>query len=168
MNLFTHVRQLPALQSHLWAAGYERFHIEGAKIALAGVPQEDILPVIRGIMRNAEDVPLSTAGGAWAQPSSGQSISPREFKQLLDERSDDPDVVVLDIRTPREFKSGHIRGAQLLDYYSSDFVDKLKRLDREKTYLVYCRSGNRSGKSLKIFERLGFRQVYHLETGIVG
>jgi len=108
------------------------------------------------------------AGGAWAQPSPGQSISPREFKQFVDERSDDPDVVVLDIRTPREFKSGHIRGAQLLDYYSSDFVDKLKRLDREKTYLVYCRSGNRSGKSLKIFERLGFRQVYHLETGIVG
>jgi rhodanese-related sulfurtransferase len=106
--------------------------------------------------------------GGWAQKSSAQSISPREFKQLLDKRSDDPDVVVLDIRTPREFKTGHIRGAQLLDYYSSDFVEKLKRLDREKTYLVYCRSGSRSGKSLKIFKRLGFQRVYHLETGIVG
>ena len=108
------------------------------------------------------------AGGVWAQPSSVQSISPREFNQLLNERSDDPDVVVLDIRTPREFKTGHIRGAQLLDYYSGDFVERLKRLDRGKTYLVYCRSGNRSGKSLKIFKRLGFRRVYHLETGIIG
>jgi rhodanese-related sulfurtransferase len=108
------------------------------------------------------------ASDGWAQKSSGQSISPVEFKQLLDERSDDPDVVVLDIRTPREFKTGHIRGAQLLDYYSSDFVDKLKRLDREKIYLVYCRSGNRSGKSLKIFNRLDFRRVYHLDTGVVG
>ncbi|BBO78255.1 hypothetical protein DSCW_56720 [Desulfosarcina widdelii] len=108
------------------------------------------------------------ADGGWAQKSSAQSISPREFKQLLDERGNDSDVVVLDIRTPREFKSGHIQGAQLLDYYSSDFVEKLKRLDREKTYLVYCRSGNRSGKSLKIFKRLGFQRVYHLETGIVG
>jgi rhodanese-related sulfurtransferase len=75
---------------------------------------------------------------------------------------------VLDIRTPREFKSGHIRGARLLDYYSSDFVERLKRLDREKTYLVYCRSGNRSGKSLTIFKRLGFRRVFHLDTGIAG
>ena len=104
----------------------------------------------------------------WAQKSSGQAISPREFKQLLDQRGDDPDVVVLDIRTPREFKSGHIRGAQLLDYYSSDFVEKLKRLDREKTYLVYCRSGNRSGKSLVIFEKLGFQRAFHLATGING
>jgi len=108
------------------------------------------------------------AGGVWAQTSSVQSISAREFKQLVDERSGDPDVVVLDIRTPREFKSGHILGAQLLDYYSDDFVERLKRMDREKIYLVYCRSGNRSGKSLKIFKRLGFRRVYHLETGIVG
>ncbi|WP_319523689.1 rhodanese-like domain-containing protein [Breoghania sp.] len=108
------------------------------------------------------------AGGVWAQASSGQSISPSEFKKLLDARSDDSDTVLLDIRTPREFKSGHIRGAQLLDYYSSDFVERLKRLDREKTYLVYCRSGNRSGKSLKIFKQLGFRQVYHLDTGILG
>jgi len=108
------------------------------------------------------------AGGVWAQTSSVQSISAREFKQLVDERSDDPDVVVLDIRTPGEFKSGHIREAQLLDYYSDDFVERLKRMDREKIYLVYCRSGNRSGKSLKIFKRLGFRRVYHLETGIVG
>jgi rhodanese-related sulfurtransferase len=106
--------------------------------------------------------------GGWAQKSSTQSISPREFKQLLDKRSNDPDTVLLDIRTPREFKSGHIRGAQLLDYYSSEFVEKLKRLDREKTYLVYCRSGNRSGKSLKIFKRLGFQRVYHLDTGIFG
>ena len=108
------------------------------------------------------------ANGGWAQKSSGQSVSPREFKQLLDERKDDPDVVLLDIRTPKEFKTGHIRGAQLLDYYSGDFVERLKRLDREKTYLVYCRSGNRSGKSLPIFEQLGFRHAYHLESGING
>ena len=78
------------------------------------------------------------------------------------------DVVLLDIRTPAEYKSGHISGAILLDYYASDFVDRLKGLDRDKTYLIYCRSGNRSGKSLAIFEKLGFRHAYHLETGIRG
>ena len=97
-----------------------------------------------------------------------QSVSPRQFKQLLEQHRGNPDVVLLDIRTPREFKQGHIQGAVLLDYYSPDFVGRLKALDRNKTYLVYCRSGNRSGKSLPLFEQLGFRHAYHLETGING
>ncbi len=67
MNLFTHVRQLPALQTHLWASCYQRFGLKGAKIVLLGVPQKDILPVIRDVMERAEDIPHSTAGGAWAQ-----------------------------------------------------------------------------------------------------
>jgi hypothetical protein len=67
MNLHTHVRQLPALQDHLQATCYERFGMVGAKITLLGVPQENILPAIRHVMKNAKDVPLSTEGGAWAQ-----------------------------------------------------------------------------------------------------
>ena len=67
MNLFTHVRQLPALQTHLWASCYQRFGLKGAKIVLLGVPQKDILPVIRDVMERAEDIPHSTAGGAWAR-----------------------------------------------------------------------------------------------------
>ena len=97
-----------------------------------------------------------------------QSVSPRQFKQLLEQHQGNADVVLLDIRTPREFKQGHIQGAVLLDYYSRDFVERLKAFDRGKTYLVYCRSGNRSGKSLPLFEQLGFRHAYHLETGING
>lgn len=66
MNLFTNVRQLPALQTHLWASCYNRFGIKGAKITLLGVPQKDILPIIRKVMKNAKDVPFSDKGGAWA------------------------------------------------------------------------------------------------------
>jgi len=97
-----------------------------------------------------------------------QTISPRQFKALLDGHQDDPDVVLLDVRTPKEFEDGHIQRALLLDYYSSDYVERLKALDRNKTYLVYCRSGNRSGKSLAIFEKLGFRRVYNMDTGVIG
>ncbi|MGV8135717.1 MAG: hypothetical protein AB2L20_10915 [Mangrovibacterium sp.] len=67
MNLFTHVRQLPALQTHLWASCYQRFGIKGAKATIIGVPQKDILPVIRQVMEQAEDIPHSDQGGAWAQ-----------------------------------------------------------------------------------------------------
>ncbi|MFO7714184.1 rhodanese-like domain-containing protein [Desulfosarcina sp.] len=97
-----------------------------------------------------------------------QTISPRQFKALLDQHRDNPDVVLLDIRTPREFADGHIQGALLLDYYASDFVERLKALDKDKTYLIYCRSGNRSGRSLAIFEKLRFPRAYHLDRGVIG
>jgi hypothetical protein len=67
MNLHTNVRQLPALQTHLWASCYSRFGMEGAEITLLGVPQKNILPVIRDVMTHAKDVPFSDMGGAWAQ-----------------------------------------------------------------------------------------------------
>jgi len=67
MNLFTHVRQLPPLQTHLWAQCYARFGFEGAEFVLLGLPQEKNLPVIRDVMTNAKDIPLSREGGAWAQ-----------------------------------------------------------------------------------------------------
>src|SRR5690606_27993144 len=66
MNLFTHVRQLPPLQTHLWATSYKRFGLEGAEITLLGLPQQKTLPTIRDVMLGAKDVPHSDEGGAWA------------------------------------------------------------------------------------------------------
>jgi len=108
------------------------------------------------------------AGMASTDKAVVQAISPRQFKALLDRHKGDTDFVLLDVRTPKEFNNGYIDGALLLDYHSRDFVDRLKALDRNKTYLIYCRSGNRSGKSLVIFEKLGFQHVYHLDTGLIG
>ncbi|MDO5581859.1 MAG: hypothetical protein Q4G69_12080 [Planctomycetia bacterium] len=66
-NVFTHVHQLPALQRALWACAYQRFGYIGARAAVVGVPQKNILPVIRDIMKKAApDVPFSDQGGAWA------------------------------------------------------------------------------------------------------
>ena len=67
MNLFTHVRQLPVLQTHLWASCYERFGMKNAEVTIPGVPQKNILAAIRNVMMNAKDVPFSDKGGAWAQ-----------------------------------------------------------------------------------------------------
>ena len=66
MNLFTHVRQIPALHNELWATCYKRFGMEGAEVTLLGLPQRQILPVIRDVMSEAKDVPFSDKGGAWA------------------------------------------------------------------------------------------------------
>jgi hypothetical protein len=67
MNLFTRVRELPALQSNLWAMCYSRFGIKGGEVTIIGVPQKQILPVIRNVMSEAKDIPHSDKGGAWAQ-----------------------------------------------------------------------------------------------------
>ena len=78
-----------------------------------------------------------------------------------------PDFVIIDVRTPEEFAEGHIENVINLDYYSETFRDELNKLDKNKMYLIYCRSGNRSGKALNIMEELNFREVYNMSGGII-
>lgn len=96
------------------------------------------------------------------------AVSAKEAANLIDKHNGDPDFAILDIRTPGEFQSGHLPNAILIDFYSQEFTDKLSRLDKEKTYLVYCRTGNRSTRSLELFNKLKFQKIYHLSTGIRG
>ncbi len=76
-------------------------------------------------------------------------------------------VTVLDIRTPKEFASKHIAGATNLDFFAGDFTAQLARLDRDKIYLLHCASGNRSRRALPAFEQLGFKEIIHLDGGII-
>ena len=75
-------------------------------------------------------------------------------------------VQVLDVRTAREFQQGHIEGAINIDYYADDFAEQLTALDPNIEYLVHCRSGVRSSKSLAILESIGVKQLIHLDGGI--
>lgn len=77
-------------------------------------------------------------------------------------------VTILDIRTAGEFQAGHIAGAVNIDFQGGNFAAELGKLDRAKPYLVYCRSGNRSGRSLATFEKLGFTKIHHLAAGFNG
>ena len=76
--------------------------------------------------------------------------------------------LLVDVRTAEEFSDGHIEGALNIDYFSATFSDEISNIGLEKPVLVYCRSGNRSGKSMKIMYDLGFKEVYNLEGGIKG
>lgn len=77
------------------------------------------------------------------------------------------DLVVLDVRTPEEFAEGHLADAVLVDFYAADFADQLAALDTDVPYLVYCRSGNRSGETLEVMRRLGFRSAVDVDGGII-
>ncbi|MBT8281439.1 MAG: rhodanese-like domain-containing protein [Muriicola sp.] len=82
--------------------------------------------------------------------------------------SEDPNGVVLDVRTPEEIEEGIIENAMHLDIYTGQaFVDSLKDLDKSKTYFVYCRSGNRSGQACAIMNSLGFEKTFNLQGGIL-
>ena len=96
-----------------------------------------------------------------------QDVSARTAAALIQENQSNPDFIILDIRTPREFKGGHIAGAHNIDFYAQSFAEEFRSLDREKTYLIYCRSGNRSGQLMRAVEKMRFKQVYHMRSGLV-
>lgn len=75
-------------------------------------------------------------------------------------------TVVLDVRTPAEFESGHLKGAVNVNYNAPDFEQQIAKLDRQKPYLVHCAVGGRSTKSLPVLEKLGFQNVRHLDGGL--
>ena len=93
-------------------------------------------------------------------------IGPDEAAAVLLALSTHDDFVLLDIRTPPEIEASHIAGAQMLDYYAPTFRDALAQLDRDITYLIYCRTGNRTGKTMTLMKELGFTRVYDLGGGI--
>ncbi len=96
------------------------------------------------------------------------TISPKQANALVQNQKDNPDFVILDIRTPAEFKSGHLKDAVLIDFYSKDFSKKMNALDKNKTYLIYCRSANRSTKALDRIKDMGFAAVYNMGQGVIG
>ena len=94
------------------------------------------------------------------------AVSSKEAADLIEKHKGDKDFAILDIRTPGEFQSGHLAKSIPIDFHSKNFADQLSRLDKEKTFLIYCRSGNRSTKSLELFKKLKFKKVYHMASGI--
>ncbi|NLT57262.1 MAG: rhodanese-like domain-containing protein [Actinomycetales bacterium] len=76
-------------------------------------------------------------------------------------------VVLLDVRTAQEFAEGHLEGARNIDVQAPDFVQQLQALDNSATYLVYCRTGVRSGVAADQLRAAGFADVTGLAGGIV-
>ena len=77
------------------------------------------------------------------------------------------DVVVLDVRTPEEFNSGHILNAINIDIYNDYFNSDISTLDKSKSYAVYCRSGKRSVDASNEMDSIGFKTTYNLTGGII-
>jgi rhodanese-related sulfurtransferase len=73
---------------------------------------------------------------------------------------------IIDLRTTKEIESkGKIKGSAQLDYLAKDSEEQIKKLDKNKTYLIYCAGGGRSSEAAELMQKLGFKEVVNLEKG---
>ena len=89
-----------------------------------------------------------------------QDVNKEQVNNLLDKQ-----VMVIDIRTEKEFKEGNINTSFNLDFQKREFIDSLENLNKEKEYIIYCASGNRSLKASHVMKSLGFKTIYNYKKG---
>lgn len=101
--------------------------------------------------------------GLLTNAQTGKDVDAATFKKLIEEKKGE----LIDLRTPDEIKTkGKIKGAQEIDFLALDAEDKIKKLDKKKTYLIYCAGGGRSGDCKDLMVKEGFKEVINLAKGI--
>ncbi len=90
-------------------------------------------------------------------------LSPEAYKAKLEAPGE---VQLLDVRTPKEYREGHIEGAELINFFDGDFVEQVEaNFDKRQPLLLYCRSGSRSAKATAKLKAAGFEEIYDLRGG---
>ncbi|MFN4234324.1 MAG: rhodanese-like domain-containing protein [Bacteroidia bacterium] len=110
-------------------------------------------------------VVLTTSITLFAQSQNCKQLYIQEFEEKIKTTQN---AVLIDLRTPKEFKSGHIKGAKNLDFFAKGFYDQLLKYPKDTPLFIYCESGGRSGQ---VFERLkseGYQTVYEMHEGMSG
>jgi len=92
-----------------------------------------------------------------------KNISEQEFSEMQESTK----LIIIDVRTKVEFDMGHLENAKNIDIYSPTFEEEINKLDKDKIYVIYCRSGARGMSALNMFEKLRFIDVYNLENGLM-
>ena len=90
-----------------------------------------------------------------------QDINKEEVNNLIENKS----VKLIDLRTYKEFSQGSIKNSYNIDFQKREFIDNINSLDKDKEYIIYCMSGNRSEKASLIMKSLGFKIIYHYKKG---
>ena len=93
-----------------------------------------------------------------------KELNPDQFAHSMQAH---PKAILLDVRTPEEFESGHLPGALNINVQGLDFHEQIENLDPHNAYFVYCRSGGRSAAACRYMDSKGFEEVYNLKGGIL-
>lgn len=107
---------------------------------------------------------ISLAQNAFAQEGAPK-LSPDEFETQAKKHK--KKNVILDIRTPEEVAEGYIEGAEFVDFLGGNFETEIQKLNKKKTYYVYCRSARRTIPATEKMKELGFKKVYMLDGGLI-
>jgi len=95
------------------------------------------------------------------QQINSSQINADQLKELQEKG-----VVIVDIRTNKEYQAGHIPDVELnIDYFKSDFLEQMKALNKEEPIVVHCARGGRSGKAVKLLRKEGFLEIYDYVGG---
>lgn len=94
-----------------------------------------------------------------------QDININELMYVI---SSNPNSILLDVRSPQEFKEGHLNGAINIPLYELETCCHCNLKEKDKIVIVYCQSGIRSKKAIKILNKNGFKNLYHLKDGLDG
>ena len=110
---------------------------------------------------------IALSGFLFACSSNAQvkNVNVGEFEKMIVEL--DENEVLLDVRSKGEVKEGYIKGMTHIDFHGKDFDEQISKLDKSKTYYVYCAAGGRSFKAAKALETKGVKTVYNLNGGII-
>lgn len=107
--------------------------------------------------------PAPSAGTEPADSAFPASLKPEEALRFIESVK----PVIIDIRTAEEHAAGYIRPThEVMDYYAPDFKERLAKLDKNGKYLIYCRSGRRTGAALQVMGDLGFTGAHDIAGGI--
>ncbi len=115
---------------------------------------------------------LISLGACSQKPAKPGSTSPAQNTYELlkpaqfNERLQAEPGILIDVRTPNELKKGIIKNAVSLDIFRDDFESEMDKLDKSKTYYVYCAAGGRSGEAVEMMQKKGFAKVIDLDGGI--
>ena len=76
-------------------------------------------------------------------------------------------VILVDVRTPKEFNAGHLENSLNIDWLGDSFIEEFEKINKDKTIYLYCRSGRRSADATKYLDSLGYKDVYNLTGGYI-
>ncbi|KAF5075338.1 rhodanese-like domain-containing protein [Methanobacterium aggregans] len=99
--------------------------------------------------------------------SNTEDVTCEEALKMIKENENNPNFVILDVRTPEEYAEDHFEGSKNVDYNSPDFINKLEGMDKNSTYIVYCRSGVRSRNAANSMSKVGYSKIYNVLGGIM-
>lgn len=103
---------------------------------------------------------------AWKK-SKNFDYSELSFSEFNNSLKADSNYIIVDVRTPKEYRNGHMKNAVNVSYFGTVFTDSIKKLDRNKTIYMYCQTQHRSPLASKKMKKLGFKKIIDLKGGFM-